>query len=51
MIYHVLVMDGAEVAAALLCDVNQCLVCASVLTVTVSWIKLISLILIATLNL
>ena len=25
--YHVLVMDGAEVAAALLCDVNQCPVC------------------------
>jgi hypothetical protein len=32
--YHVLVMDGAEVAAALLCDVNQCPVCT-----TVSWIK------------
>jgi hypothetical protein len=25
--YHVLVMDGAEVAAALLCNVNQCPVC------------------------
>ena len=25
--YHLLVMDGAEVAAALLCDVNQCPVC------------------------
>jgi hypothetical protein len=25
--YHVLVMDGAEVAAALLFDVNQCPVC------------------------
>jgi hypothetical protein len=25
--YHVLVMDGAEMAAALLCDVNQCPVC------------------------
>ena len=25
--FHVLVMDGAEVAAALLCDVNQCTVC------------------------
>jgi hypothetical protein len=25
--YHVLVMDGAEVAAVLLCDVNQCPVC------------------------
>jgi hypothetical protein len=25
--YHVLVMDGAEVAAALLCDVNQCPMC------------------------
>ena len=25
--YHVLVMDGAEVAAALLCDVNRCPVC------------------------
>ena len=25
--YHALVMDGAEVAAALLCDVNQCPVC------------------------
>jgi hypothetical protein len=25
--YHALVMDGAEVAVALLCDVNQCPVC------------------------
>ena len=25
--YHLLVMDGTEVAAALLCDVNQCPVC------------------------
>ena len=25
--YHLLVMDGAEVAAALLCDVNQCPIC------------------------
>jgi hypothetical protein len=25
--FHALVMDGAEVAAALLCDVNQCPVC------------------------
>ena len=25
--YHALVMDGAEVAAALLCEVNQCPVC------------------------
>ena len=25
--YHLLVMDGAEVVAALLCDVNQCPVC------------------------
>ncbi len=25
--YHVLVMDGAEVAVSLLCDVNQCPVC------------------------
>ncbi len=25
--YHLLVMDGAYVAAALLCDINECPVC------------------------
>ena len=45
--YHVLVMDGAEVAAALLCDVTQAL-CAPVLTV--SWIKLMWLTLTVTPN-
>jgi hypothetical protein len=50
--YHLLAMDGAEVAAALLCDVNKCPVCTCwSLVLTVNWIELISLIPIVTLNL
>ncbi len=46
--YHLLVMDVAEVAAALLCDVNQCPVCTC--PHKVNWIAQTVLTLFATLN-